>query len=310
MRPRLSGFRRAWIGVVLLGAVLSAVSPTAHAEEPETPPPAALVTIAERDAKAAVKTFDKALKKIGKRATVEERAQVEAQLLTPFVLLSSRHVVERLAEFVANDRHAMASRLQALNGLQRHEELVADVVPDLTKWLGGAADAIWERRAKGDIGVPIDPKTGEALRDTSEAAVAMQRSRDEGALFTTALTLVLAHGKAPKKPVELLRPFVQHPCDDLVVLTLKVAREWDVRDLTSDLVQLLRMYPTNASWETGAVTHISGTNASARDAWMRLYGHPDKQRARPAVYAAVTETLSAWAERKIASPADADAWLK
>lgn len=310
MPARHSAPVRAWMTGLLLCAAFSFVSPAAHAQDSEVPPPAPLVTVAERDAKASVRAFDKALKKIGKRATVDERTRIESELLTPFVLLSSRHVARRLAEFVANDKHPMSTRLQALEGLKRHEELVADITPDLMKWLTEAAAQVWERRAKGDIGVPIDPRTGEALRDTPEAAIAMQRSRDEGALFTTAIELVLKHGKQPKRPVELLRPFVQHPCDDLVVLTLQLARDWDVRELTPDLVQLLRMYPTNASWETGAVTHISGTNASAQAAWMRLYGHPDKQRARPAVYDAVTETLSAWAERKIASPADADAWLK
>lgn len=301
--------RRAWSSAAVVVVVLMGVSITAQAEESESPPPAPLVTPTERDAKAAIKEFDRALKKIGKRASTEERARIEGELLTPFVLLSHADVAERLTEFVTDERHAMSSRVQALDGLRRHEDLLVEQVPALTKWLSKAAEAVADRRAKGDIGVPIDKRTGEAEKDTPEARAAMQRSRQEGALFAGTLEVVLEHGERPRKPEELLGPFVQHPFDDLVVVTLRAAREWDVQDIAKDVVMLLRMYPTVASWETGAVTHISGTNASAQAAWMRLYGHPDKQRARPAVYRAVTETLTAWAGREIKTPQDADAWL-
>jgi len=104
--------------------------------------------------------------------------------------------------------------------------------------------------------------------------------------------------------------FPQDPSDGLVVGVLDVVGAWKAWPTLPDVLALYRCYPDPARRETGAVTDLDGTNASARATWIVLFGHPEKQRARPDVVKGLRRALESVTGTAFADPESLDAYLK
>ncbi len=280
-----------WTRMLVCGVVLGLVSslglPPAHAAEGE----ASLASAGE--VRAALSAFKKASrsKLAGERI---EAVRALGSTLHP-------KVAKQLLKFSRkeDDLEVLTVAFEVLRGMK---PLAGEIAPDLAKRLGREAAAEAKRAARGDPGIRIDPRTGDA--DTHSAAgkarllAGRRRSAMLAALLATVDTL---EWKGVRTPPDLV-PLLQDPSDDLVEGVLARLRETKDPAALPAVLALYRMYPTGASWETGAVVDLAGTNASAKAKWMVLFGHPDKQRARPRVHAALLSMLKAVTGQAFATP--------
>lgn len=233
-----------------------------------------------------------------------------AALVERFAVVSHARVGSRLLELACDDDTPGDAAEAAFRLLAKQPDAVKKLVPKVVRWLGATSKAAADALAKGDIGVPIDRRTGEPVPDNAERRKAIAAGERTARAVTGALALLIDIDVRPKEIVGLLRPFLQSPHDRLAEATLTVMEAWKLDDLARELLDLFHMYPRSNRWETGAVVHISGTNASAKAAWMTLFGHPLKQRARPAVYARIVSCASSFAGAKVETPEDFQAWLR
>ena len=89
--------------------------------------------------------------------------------------------------------------------------------------------------------------------------------------------------------------------DRVVQAALLACWDWEVTETLPDLLDLYRMYPAADRWSTEAVEHSGGTAATAKKEWLVRFGHPLKQRARPALFASLKRTLEQLTGRTFAS---------
>jgi hypothetical protein len=185
----------------------------------------------------------------------------------------------------------------------------ADVVTRLLPWIAAQAEADRRREGRGDPGFPVDPRTGDPLLASPEGQAALARGTDAGAARAAALRLVAADERVLAEHAGEWIPFLQDAHDDLVVCVLEALGRARRADALPAILELYRMYPTAASWETGSVVDRAGTNATAKASWMVRFGHPGKQRARPRVHEAVGTALAAITGSAQDSPEALAAWM-
>jgi hypothetical protein len=190
-----------------------------------------------------------------------------------------------------------------------HRAFAERVAPGLGEILRKEAELEKERIAKGDAGFRVDPRSGDADLTSEEGRARLEATERRGHMLAALLRAVEALGWDPGKAPPDLAPLLQHPSDAVVLGALSRIQAWEDWSALPAVHELLQMYPTDVSWETGAVVDLAGTNATAKATWMVRFGHPDKQRARPDVHAAIVRTISAISGETITTPERLASWL-
>jgi HEAT repeat protein len=192
--------------------------------------------------------------------------------------------------------------------LQRSSAQVAG--EGVARFLVEAAEVEAKALARGDFGVPTDPRTNDAVLDTPDARQRLAESQARGEARTEALRCLETLGYYEPADVKPLSVFLQSPHDGLVVGVLGAFGRWRAWHALPAMLELYRMYPSPSRWETGSVVDRGGTNATAKAAWNAKFGHPNKQRPRPEVVKALTEALAAITGETFKAPADLAEYLR
>ena len=180
----------------------------------------------------------------------------------------------------------------------------------LTRRLATELEAEAKRIQRGRTNYLIDVRTGDADATSKEGLAALAATEQRAVMMLAILNALDALGWPPGKKAPDLTPFLQDPHDDLAAGVLKRLGAWKAWHALPQMHFLYRMYPASESWETGAVEQAGGTDATAKAAWMRLFGHPGKQRGRPTVHAALMVALKAITGADFVSPDALGAYLK
>lgn len=175
--------------------------------------------------------------------------------------------------------------------------------------LRGEAEAAAKRLRKGELGFRLDPRTGEADVDSEEGQRILAETESRGRRTAALLAAYLAISKEVPDDPEDFGVFLQDPLDDLVIATIGAYARWGTREAYLPLLELFRMYPDEYRYETGAVHHAGGTDASARAEWMARFGHPGKRRHRPEVYQALQTALETMTGKPQETPEALEAWM-
>lgn len=189
-----------------------------------------------------------------------------------------------------------------LHALAMQKASHGDVEKRVVAWLAAQAQDVRDREAAGDPGFPFDPASGRTAFDTEAGKKALARIAERGAARLEGIAALDALGRDTNPDVVAWLPFLQDPSDALVVRVLDGLGKAKVKESLHALLDLFRMYPTDATWATGGVTDISGTDATARAKWMVRFGHPYKQKPRPDVFHALSKALVAITGRSFDSP--------
>jgi hypothetical protein len=231
----------------------------------------------------------KALEVFGKAVRSREAGERIVAVRDLGVLVHEK-VAARLVRLVkTEDDHEVLGVV--FESLRRQRPFAEKIVPGLAARLESEAEEAAERLVKGDAGFRIDPRTGDADTSSPEGRRLLQETRQRAVAFVCLIGTLDALGWQPKGRLPDLTAFLQDPHDDLVVAVLGKLQAWKDRSCLAAVLDLYRMYPTESSWETGAVIDLAGTNATAKAKWMVRFGHPEKQRARPEVARAIRRAL-------------------
>jgi len=291
-----------WIAFVLAAPI------TRAADEPDSRPPPAEVSGSE--AQRRITAFDKALKAAAKIEKPADRTQAEAAALAALSAAAHERVAQRLAEAAADEDLLGVTRNAALDAFVAEGVHARGHTRRVEKWLVREVHKEIERLDAGDIGVPLDPETGDPVADTPEAQRRIGAGRARAGLLCAGVRTLRVLDHVPEDPAMILKPLLRSPFDVLALEAIASARAWNVRALGGVLGMLLRMYPEAHRWETVGVADLGdGTTTVVKAAWMKAFGHPLKRRARPAVHQAVFDLAKAWSGREFRKPRDAERWL-
>jgi hypothetical protein len=187
-------------------------------------------------------------------------------------------------------------------GLARQQASAAKVAPKVGRLVLAEAKEDEERLTRGEAGFPVDPKTGEPAQDTPEAKQALLDTKARGAMLVEALRCLGALGSREPSDDKTLAAFLQNPYDELVVETLGLLGRRRSFHALPAMLELYRMYPDPAAMDTGFIVQEHGMSADGRKKWLALFGHPMKQRSRPAVVKALREALERITGKKMEAP--------
>ena len=294
--------RASWTPVLLCAAFLAA-APAARAEDPAKPPPPAEEkpheNVPDEKAKESVERFRKDF------ATEDMDSRTEAVKRVARVLHPT--VADLLLDVAIKDPN-LRVRGAAFRGLALQKPSAKTVGPRVAKYLSEAAEENRKKKARGDYGVRVDPKTGDTDTESEEGKAALRAKRERSLLITEAVRLLDALGHRGPDGVDCLREFLQDGNDDLVALVMGVFgkwKEWGV--LKPDFLQLFEMYPKEDEFQTGSTSVDTGASGNsdqqaAKRAWMARYGDPDKRRPRPKVVKALKQAILDITGEKIETP--------
>jgi len=252
-------------------------------------------------AEEAIERFEKAAKDEdpeGRRAAAEALGA-----------LRHEEVADRLLGALRRERDPLV-RAAILEGLGRQRESAKEVGPKVERLLMKEAEEVAERRRKGDPGFPLDPRTGEPDPDDPETKAALLALEKRDRARAAALRCLLDLGYRKRAGAEAVEPLLPSACDPLVVAALDAIAAWELWEALPEVLALHRMYPRKDRWETGAVVHAGGTNATAKKEWMTVFGHPGKRTARPEVVTAIRSAVEKLTGREVDSPAELEALLR
>jgi len=242
------------------------------------------------------------------RAYRAKDGDARASAVSALAPVDDPKVAEKLLRALRTEKDPVV--LGALfDALARQEATKGKVMKKVMAWLANEAEEQRKRVARGRVGVRIDPRTGEPDLDSEEGRLVLAETRARGEVLCEAVRCTRLLAKEAPPSAEAVVPFLQDPLDDLVVETLGAIGQWGLESALPNLLDLYRMYPTEVSYETGEVVHAAGTDATAKQAWMAIFGHPDKRRARPRVHAALQECLETLTGRGFESPEELESWL-
>jgi hypothetical protein len=118
-------------------------------------------------------------------------------------------------------------------------------------------------------------------------------------MLAEAMRCLRTLGSRAPDDLAVFEAFLQNPHDDLVVETLGLLGRYRSYHALPAMLELYRMYPTPDSVRTD----IDGERRLA------LFGHPLKQRARPAVVAALKRSLAEITGQAFETPAALEEYL-
>lgn len=293
--PRLLGaLRRRVAGAVVLVVVVSGPSVVAGGDAPHLDP-------------VAVRKLVEDARKDGRAKDPAARIRSADALGATDEPLVADELVARLRK--ERDLGVEEAVIRAL-GRQRASRVAVEKVIVLR--LAAAADEDRKRALASDPGFLVNPKTGNPDLTSPEGRLALETQAARSRVRCAAIGALKALGAEFARPCLDWIPFLQDPNDDLVVATLEAisARGTEGRPALPTLLDLFRMYPVEKGWETGGVVDLSGTNASAKAKWTAIFGHPDKQKARPRVFRALSAAIVAVTGRNFDVPEALEAHMK
>ena len=187
-------------------------------------------------------------------------------------------------------------RVAAFQGLARQTTSAKVVGPKLAKYLGDEAEDGRKKRARGDYGVRIDPKTGKTDTESDEGKAALLAKRERGQILAEAVRALDALGHRDRDTVEVLLDFLSDGNDDLVAHIMTMFGKWKEWSVLPELVDLYEMYPAEDKVNMGSTSVDTGAAGSAdaqsaKRAWASKYGDPDRRRARPKVVRAMRKAV-------------------
>ncbi len=273
-------------------------------DAPPKPEPVPKTAATAEGTKAALATFRKAFRA---RSADQRVAALEA-----LGAVNAEAVVKEVGKILRKEEDPLV-RCAAYDVLRRFvgSPHIAEVAELLDFWIAEEADRERKRVARGESGIRTDPKTGEADLDSVEGRRVFEATERRGRAVATLLAAAreahwaIVAGEGPD-----LSPLLQSSDDYVVVSALVLITAAKDERALPELAALYHQYPAANRYETGGVTDLSGDNASAKAKWMVRFGHPNKQRARPAVHAALIDAIRAITGKDFASPQGLDAWLK
>jgi hypothetical protein len=297
--------------VLAIAAALSvaASGPVAAQDVPGGKPPAAApepVNHSDEDAARALERFDREF------ATPDLSLRREAFQALRKVLHPK--IAQRLFDLAV--KHAETPvRTEAMKALGMQAPSRKVYGPKVSKWLSDEAENNRKAKARGDYGLPIDPKTGESDSTSPEGLAALRRKRDRGALLSEGVKVLDRFEYREKDGIETLSEFLQDGNDDLVAGVLGMLGKWQAWTALWDVHELFDMYPEEDRCETGSVSVDTGAAggedaAKAKRKWMAKYGDPDKRRPRPKVVKAIKACIKAVTGEEFTEPKQLYEYLK
>ncbi|MCE9636355.1 MAG: hypothetical protein K8T90_11685 [Planctomycetes bacterium] len=187
-------------------------------------------------------------------------------------------------------------RVIALQGVARQTPSAKEIGPKLSKYLGAAAEEGRKKRARGDYGIRIDPKTGKTDTESDEGKAALLAKRERGQTLAEAVRALDALGHRDRDTVEVLLDFLSDGNDDLVAHIMTMFGKWKEWSVLPEFVDLYEMYPAEDKVNMGSTSVDTGAAGSAdaqsaKRAWASKYGDPDRRRARPKVVRAMRQAV-------------------
>lgn len=276
--------------VVSLAASLAAAAPPAHAQEPAAggTSPAPAKDAPEGAVKDALARFERDVKDANPKVRVDS-VKALGRVVHPTV-------AAKLLEFAIDPDNEARLRTEAFTALGKQTTSVKTVGPKLSKFLADSAEENRKKKARGDYGVRIDPRTNKTDTESDEGKAALAAKRERGKLLAEAVRAMDTLGHRDKDSVEVMSEFLSDGNDDLVVLALGMFGKWQEWSVLRDLLDLFEYYPTedkvnvgSSSVDTGSAG--SGDQQAAKRNWMAKYGDPDRRRARPPVVRALKKAL-------------------
>ena len=295
------------VAVAMLAAAAVAAGPDpARAEEPAK----AGTDAAEAVAKSALEKFEQDFQKPSVPLRVEA---VRALGKTIHPTVASKLFEVGVA--AAKDPDDAKIGTYAFRALATQKSSHAALGPKVAKFLTQSAEENRKRKAKGDYGVRVDPKTGAADETTEEGKTALRRKRDRATMLAEAMKVLDATGQRGKDDVETLAEFLADGNDDLVVSSLAMLARWKAWGALPEMLDLYELYPTEDRVDVGSTAVDTGAAGSAdqqaaKRAWFAKYGDPDRRRARPPVVRALRQALTDITGQTFETPRDLREFLR
>ncbi len=306
--------------LLALAALLAAVPlRPASAEEPPKPapdrpgaeeaPPARVENVPDAAAKTALETF------VREFDTEDLDYQIDAVRRLRKVVHPT--VADRLLELALSEdpKVHLLVKGEGFRGLRFQKTSAKVVAAKVARWLGEAARVNAKKKARGDYGVLVDPKTGDVDTESPEGQAALRTKRDRGKMLAEAVKLVRDLEYRDAKSVEVFTEFLSDGNDDLVALVLQSFGAWKEWSVLPELADMFDIYPEPDSFETGSVSVDTGASGStdqqaAKRRWMAKFGDPDRRRARPVVHRALMAALKAITGEEFKTPRDLREYMK
>lgn len=249
--------------------------------------------------KSELRTALKAFRKASRSKRKSERTEAVKALSS----IKHEDVAKALVKFFKKegDDGVRAAVLEALMTMTAPSP---SLLGDLAEMLEKEAETERKRIAKGDPGFRIDTRTGRVDDRSPEGLARLMRMEMRGKMLARLVATLAKNDWQPKRTPPDLTPLLQDAHDELVVAVLDRIAAWKDWGALPAMLSLFEMYPTGATWETGAVVDLGGTNASAQAKWMVVFGHPKKQTARPKVHAALVDALRKLTGESFTQPED------
>ncbi|MCG3135457.1 MAG: hypothetical protein HMLKMBBP_03113 [Planctomycetes bacterium] len=274
-----------------LGAAHPRAHAPAHAQDEEAQKPFT-ENVADAAAKSAVDKFKADMK--------QEGESLRAMAVRTVGRVAHPSVVDALFEVATRSgdkAETVKVRTEAFKALQRQKPSAKTLGPRMTKYLVEAAEENRKRKAKGDYGVLVDPKTGKTDYTSPEGKAALETKRLRGAMTAEALKILDTLEHRDDDAVDALREFLLDGNDELVACALTLLAKWKVWAALPDMQDLYEMYPSEDQHNTGSTAVDTGAAGSgdaqaAKRAWMSKYGDPDRRRARPVLVRALRAALT------------------
>lgn len=292
-------FRRLAVPVLLAvaaaagaGGVGATAAPSALAEEKP------IADVADDVAKQALERFQTEFKRDGPSLRAEAVLRL-GKVLHPSVASALLDVAFKSEESPV--------RTAAFKGLANQTTSPKLIGPKVSKFLGEAAAENRKRKARGDYGVRIDPKTGKTDTESEEGKALLRAKRERGQMLAEAMKVLDATGHRDKDGVEVLIEFLGDGNDDLVVAAMNMLGKWKEWSALPEFVDLFEMYPAEDKYNSGSTAVDTGAAGSAdqqaaKRAWMAKYGDPDRRRARPPVVRAMKQAIFDITGEKVETP--------
>ncbi len=293
------------LSVALAAILVGAAPPPALPDEPAKPAEPKPAT--DDQAKEALETFA--------REFATEDLDYRRDAVKRLARTVHATVADRLLDLAL--RHAdTLVRTDTFRGLLVQRPSSKTLGPKVARWLGEASEENRKAKARGDYGVRIDPKTGEADTESAEGKEVLRRKKERGRMLAEAVGLLRDWEYRDRGSVEVLTEFLSDGNDDLVALVLECFgrwREWTV--LKPHLIELFEIYPKEDSFETGSVSVDTGASGNtdqqaAKRKWMAKFGDPDKRRPRPKVVQALKKALKDITGQEFKDPRELREFLK
>lgn len=282
--------------VLPLVLLVVAVSPAAAGKDPK---PASGVS--KEAAKKAVDQFDDAMK------SKEELVQIEA--VRTLGEVDHEAAADRLIKELRR-RESSDLRRALFEALARQAASREEVGAAVERMVMELAAEMADRFKRGDAGFLIDRKTGEpdVKSPAGKAALADSAARERALAAGFRCLLTLDYHK--RLEADTVTAVLHSAEDELVTAALETMASRRLWDALPAVEKLYRMYPRENRWETGAVVDAAGDNASAKATWMKHFGHPKKQTARPEVVKAIRKALHDMTGQDVEDPAALTALLR